>query len=165
VLKPAEAERQRIETLAEAEKQAADHRSRRPCVGHSRAGRSGSGNHLQEGRSRSQGHEPEGRGVPGIQPGGDYRQADHRLAGGGESAGGRRWPNVDKITIVSTGNGETAGMSKITGDMTKIAAQVPALFETLSGMPFSELFAKVRTIGTRRRSRTIRLRRRHRDFG
>jgi len=49
-------------------------------------------------------------------------------------------------------------MSKITGDMTKIAAQVPALFETLSGMPFSELFAKVRTIGTRRRSRTIRLR-------
>jgi flotillin len=55
--------------------------------------------------------------------------------------------NVDKITIVSTGNGDTAGMSKITGDITKMAAQVPALFETLSGMPLSELFAKVRTIG------------------
>jgi flotillin len=38
-------------------------------------------------------------------------------------------------------------MSKITGDMTKMAAQIPALFETLSGMPLSELFAKVRLIG------------------
>ena len=42
--------------------------------------------------------------------------------------------NVDKITIVSTGNGDAAGMNKITGDITKMAAQVPALFETLSGM-------------------------------
>ncbi|MBI3475074.1 MAG: flotillin family protein [Acidobacteria bacterium] len=55
--------------------------------------------------------------------------------------------NVDKITIVSTGNGETAGMNKITGDMTKMAAQIPALFETLSGMPLSELLGKVRQIG------------------
>jgi flotillin len=55
--------------------------------------------------------------------------------------------NVDKITIVSTGNADAAGMNKITGDMTKIAAQIPALFETLSGMPFSDLFAKVRLIG------------------
>jgi len=31
-------------------------------------------------------------------------------------------------------------MSKITGDMTKMAAQIPALFETLSGMPLSDLF-------------------------
>jgi len=55
--------------------------------------------------------------------------------------------NVDKITIVSTGNGDSAGMNKITGDMTKIAAQIPALFETLSGMQMSELFGKVRAIG------------------
>ena len=34
--------------------------------------------------------------------------------------------NVDKITIVSTGDGDAAGMHKITGDMTRIAAQVPA---------------------------------------
>jgi len=55
--------------------------------------------------------------------------------------------NVDKITIVSTGNGDAAGMNKITGDITKMAAQVPALFETLSGMPLHELLAKVRLIG------------------
>jgi flotillin len=55
--------------------------------------------------------------------------------------------NVDKITVISTGNGDAAGLNKITGDMTKMAAQIPALFETLSGMPISELFAKVRLIG------------------
>jgi flotillin len=55
--------------------------------------------------------------------------------------------NVDKITIVSTGNGSASGMHKITGDITEMAAQIPALFETLSGMPLSELFAKVRLIG------------------
>jgi flotillin len=54
--------------------------------------------------------------------------------------------NVDKITIVSTG-GDAAGMNKITGDMAKMAAQIPALFETLSGMQMSELFAKVKSIG------------------
>jgi len=55
--------------------------------------------------------------------------------------------NVDKITIVSTGNADTAGMNKITGDLTQMAAQVPALFETLSGMKMAELFGKVRSIG------------------
>jgi flotillin len=55
--------------------------------------------------------------------------------------------NIDRITIVSTGDGDTAGMNKITGDITKMAAQIPALFETLSGMQMSELFSKVRSIG------------------
>src|SRR6266851_738273 len=54
---------------------------------------------------------------------------------------------VDKITIVSTGNGASSGMHKLTGDMTEIAAQVPALFEALSGTPMSDLLAKVRKIG------------------
>ena len=54
---------------------------------------------------------------------------------------------VDKVTIVSTGNGDAAGSYKLTGDVTKIAAQVPALFEALSGMQMSELLGKVRLIG------------------
>jgi flotillin len=54
---------------------------------------------------------------------------------------------VDKITVVSTGNGHSAGMSKVTGDLTEIAAQVPALFEALSGMPMQELVNKVKQIG------------------
>jgi flotillin len=55
--------------------------------------------------------------------------------------------NVDKITIVSTGNDDASGMNKITADIAKMAAQVPALFETLSGMPLGELLGKVRQIG------------------
>jgi flotillin len=54
---------------------------------------------------------------------------------------------VDKVTIVSTGNGHAAGAHKLTGDITAIAAQVPALFEALSGMQMSELMGKVRGIG------------------
>jgi flotillin len=50
---------------------------------------------------------------------------------------------VDHITIVSTGDGEATGVHKITGDMTKIAAQVPALFEALSGMDIKQLMANV----------------------
>lgn len=55
--------------------------------------------------------------------------------------------NVDKITIVSTGDGDAAGAHRITGDLAAIAAQVPALFESLSGMQMSELLGKVKEIG------------------
>ena len=55
--------------------------------------------------------------------------------------------NVDKITIVSTGDGPSAGAHKLTGDLAAIAAQVPALFESLSGMQMSDLLSKVRLIG------------------
>jgi flotillin len=55
--------------------------------------------------------------------------------------------NVDKITIVSTGNGNAAGMNKVTGDVAAMAAQIPALFETLSGMQLSDLLSKVKMIG------------------
>ncbi len=54
--------------------------------------------------------------------------------------------NVDRITVVSTGDGDSAGLHKITGDLTKMAAQVPALFETLSGMKLSDLLGKVANI-------------------
>ncbi len=82
-----------------------------------------------------------------MEPGRRRGQAHHQAC--------RKWcglspaplANIDKITIVSTGDGEAAGMHKITGDLTKIAAQIPALFETLSGMQMSELLGKVRTIG------------------
>jgi flotillin len=55
--------------------------------------------------------------------------------------------NVDKITIVSTGEGR--GASKLTGEMTEIAAQVPALFEALSGMKMSELMQNVKQMAVR----------------
>ncbi len=57
---------------------------------------------------------------------------------------------VDKITIVSTGDDDAAGAHKITGDMTKIAAQVPALFEALSGMDIKQLMSNVKAIKTKK---------------
>jgi flotillin len=56
---------------------------------------------------------------------------------------------VDKITIVSTGNDTATGANKLTGDMMKIASQIPALFETLSGMNVAELMANVKSMQPR----------------
>jgi flotillin len=58
---------------------------------------------------------------------------------------------VDRITIVSTGDGSAAGAHKITGDMAQMAAQVPALFEALSGMKISDLLSQVKLIGDKSR--------------
>jgi flotillin len=56
---------------------------------------------------------------------------------------------VDKITIVSTGDGKGVGAHKLTGEMTEIAAQVPALFEALSGMKMSELMGNIKQMAQR----------------
>ena len=52
---------------------------------------------------------------------------------------------VDKVTIVSTGSGDnqSLGASRLTGDIMNMAAQVPALFELLSGARFSDLMSRV----------------------
>lgn len=57
--------------------------------------------------------------------------------------------NVDKITIVSTGDAKTTGAAKLTGEMTEIAAQVPALFEALSGMNMKDLMSNVKSMAAR----------------
>lgn len=53
---------------------------------------------------------------------------------------------VDKVTIVSTGaNGSSDGVgaSRLTGDIVNMAAQVPALFELLSGTRIGDLMSRV----------------------
>ena len=53
---------------------------------------------------------------------------------------------VDKITVVSTGgDGENAstGMNRITGDMTNMVAQMPALLETLTGVKLDDMLKNV----------------------
>lgn len=46
---------------------------------------------------------------------------------------------IDKITVVSTDGGAGTGASKLTGDFTKVAAQVPALFEAMTGLSFGKM--------------------------
>lgn len=53
---------------------------------------------------------------------------------------------VDKVTIVSTGseNGHNGmGANRITNDVMNVAAQVPALFELLSGMRISDFMNRI----------------------
>src|SRR5437870_5037086 len=52
---------------------------------------------------------------------------------------------VDKVTIVSTGSDNAHGMgaSRITGDVMNMVAQVPALFELLSGTRIGDLMNRV----------------------
>src|SRR5437660_4060843 len=53
---------------------------------------------------------------------------------------------VDKVTIVSTGSSDGShglGASRLTGDIVNMVAQVPALFELLSGTRISDLMSRV----------------------
>jgi len=54
--------------------------------------------------------------------------------------------SVDKITIVSTGDGKSPGVSQLTGEVAKMVAQVPELFETLTGQKVSDLMSRLRTL-------------------
>lgn len=57
---------------------------------------------------------------------------------------------VDKVTIVSTGDGANGGLgvSRLTHDILNMAAQVPALFELLSGTRVSDLMSHVPNLGS-----------------
>ena len=146
VLKQAEIERQRIETLAAAEKQ----RATIEAEGHASAiraqGEAEAEIIFKKGDAEARAMNVKAEAYQ------EYNQAavvDKLITGLPEVVRALSEPlsKVDKVTIVSTGNGDAAGSYKLTGDITKIAAQVPALFEALSGMQMSDLLGKVRLIG------------------
>jgi len=148
VLKQAEIERQRIQTLAEAEK------SRTMIEADGRAtairaqGEAEAEIIYKKGEAEARAMNVKAEAYQ------EYNQAavvDKLITGLPEVVKALASPlaKVDRITVVSTGNGNAAGMHKITGDLAEMAAQVPALFESLSGMQMSELLGKIRTIGDR----------------
>jgi flotillin len=146
VLKQAEVERQRIETLATAEKQ----KLISEAEGHAAAIRSQGEAEAEiifkKGEAEAKAMNVKAEAYQ------EYNQAaviDRLFTNMPEIVKAIASPlqNIDKVTIVSTGNGDGTGAYKLTGDVTKIAAQVPALFEALSGMQMSELLSKVRLLG------------------
>jgi flotillin len=146
VLKPAEIERKRIETLAEAEKQRLTAEADGRAASTRATGQAEAEIIFKKGEAEAKAMNVKAEAFQ------EYNQAavvDKLLSNMPEIVRALAAPlaNVDKITIVSTGDGASAGMNKITGDMTAMAAQIPALFETLSGMKMSELLAKVKAIG------------------
>ncbi|HTV66001.1 MAG TPA: SPFH domain-containing protein [Bryocella sp.] len=146
VLKQAEIERQRIQTLAEAERQRLMVEAEGRASSIRAQGEAEAEIIFKKGDAEARAMNVKAEAYQ------EYNQAavvDKLLTGLPEVVKALASPlcNVDKITVVSTGNGHSAGLHKITGDITEIAAQVPALFEALSGMQMSELLGKIRTIG------------------
>jgi len=146
VLKQAEIERQRIETLANAEKQRLMAEAEGKAASIRAQGEAEAEIIFKKGEAEAKAMNVKAEAYQ------EYNQAavvDKLITGLPEVVRAMAAPltNVDKITIVSTGNGDATGMHKLTGDMAKMAAQVPALFEALSGMQMSELLGKVRQIG------------------
>jgi flotillin len=146
VLKGAEIERQRIETLAAAEKQRLIAEAEGRASSIRAQGEAEAEIIFKKGESEAKAMNVKAEAYQ------EYNQAavfDKLLTSLPEVVKAMAAPlaNVDRITVVSTCNGDATGMNKITGDFAKMAAQVPALFESLSGVSMSELLSKVRGIG------------------
>ena len=146
VLKQAEVERQRIQTLAEAERQRLTMEAEGRASAIRAQGEAEAEIIFKKGEAEAKAMNVKAEAYQ------EYNQAavvDKLITGLPDVVRALSEPlsKIDKVTIVSTGNGDAAGAYKLTGDITKIAAQVPALFEALSGMQMSDLLAKVRMIG------------------
>lgn len=145
VLKNAEVEKKRIEMLAEAARQKMSIEAEGAAAATRMQGEADADIILRKGEAEAKAMNVKAEAYQ------EWNQAavvDKLITGLPEVVRAMASPlaNVDKITIVSTGDGDSAGMHKITGDLTRIAAQIPALFETLSGMQMSDLLGKVRGI-------------------
>ena len=146
VLKQAEIERQRIETIANAERQRLMSEAEGRAAAIRAEGEAQAEIIFKKGEAEAKAMNIKAEAFQ------EYNQAavvDKLITGLPDVVRALAEPlsKVDKVTIVSTGNGDAAGAYKLTGDVTKIAAQVPALFEALSGMQLSDLLSKVRLIG------------------
>ncbi|HEX2186881.1 MAG TPA: SPFH domain-containing protein, partial [Chloroflexota bacterium] len=133
LVRQAEAERRRIELLAEAERQ----RRTAEAAGQSEAIRLQGTAEAEIVRAKGQA-EADAMHLRAAAYR-EYNQAavlDKLLASMPEvaQAFAQAMGSVDKITVVSTGDGRGSGASAITGEVAKMVAQVPELFETLTGM-------------------------------
>jgi flotillin len=145
VLKAAEIERQRIENMAAAEKNRLTIEAEGRAASIRAQGEAEASIILQKGTAEAKAMSVKAEAYQ------EWNQAavvDKLLTNMADVVRAMAEPlsKVDKITIVSTGNDDAAGAHKITGDMTRIAAQVPALFEALSGMDIKQLMANVMPI-------------------
>jgi flotillin len=148
VLKGAEIERQRIETLASAEKMRLATEAEGRAVSIRAQGEAEAAIIFQKGEAEAKAMNLKAEAYQ------EWSQAavvDKLITNMADVVRAMAEPlsKVDKITIVSTGNDSAAGANKLTGDITKIAAQVPALFEALSGMDMRELMSNVKSMRAR----------------
>jgi flotillin len=173
VLRAAEVEKKRIETLAEAERQREVLRARAVAERTRLEGEASADVVRLTGQAEAEIIEAKGQSeatamqvkAAAYQ---QYNQAailDKLLTQMPEMVRAAAEPlnRVDKITVVSTGgdgDGGTTGMNRITGDMTNLVAQVPALLEALTGFKMDEMLKNVPgtqdTVGSANRTRPAR---------
>jgi flotillin len=146
VTKQAEAERKRIETMAEAQRS----KLATEAAGQAEATRLQGTAEAEIVRAKGQAEaDAMHQKAEAYQ---EYNQAavlDKLISGMPEvvRALSQSLSSVDKITIVSTGDGHNgAGVSQLTGEVAKMVAQVPELFETLTGQKVSDLMGRLRAI-------------------
>src|SRR5215472_662138 len=148
VTKQAEAERRRIEVLAEAQRQ----KLATEAAGQAEATRLQGTAEAEIVRAKGQAEaDAMHMRAEAYQ---EYNQAavlDKLLTGMPEvvRALAQSLASVDKITVVSTGDGRSPGVSQITGEVAKMVAQVPELFETLTGVKVGELMDRLQGIDSR----------------
>ena len=148
VLKGAEIERQRIEALAAAERMRLTTEAEGRAAAIRSQGEAEAAVIFQKGEAEAKAMNVKAEAYQ------DWNQAavvDRLISNMAEVVRAMAEPlsKVDKITIVSTGKDGAAGANKLTGDITRIAAQVPALFEALSGMDIRELMSNVKGMRAR----------------
>ena len=145
VTKPADAERQRIEMMAEAQRT----KLATEAAGQAEATRLQGTAEAEIVRAKGQAEaDAMHQRAEAYQ---EYSQAavlDKLITGMPEvvRALSQSLASVDKITIVSTGDGHNAGVSQLTGEVAKMVAQVPELFETLTGQKISDLMQRLRAL-------------------
>jgi flotillin len=145
VTKPAEAERARIETIAEGQRA----KIATEAAGQAEATRLQGQAEAEIVRAKGQAEaDAMHQKAEAYQ---EYSQAavlDKLITGMPEvvRALSQSLASVDKITVVSTGDGRSAGVSQITGEVAKMVAQVPELFETLTGQKVSDLMQRLRAL-------------------
>lgn len=151
VLKSAEVERKRIEALAEAD------RSRQISIATGRAeaikleGNAEAQSILARGNAEAAAMQSRADAYQ------DYNQAavlDRLMSMMPELAKALAEPlgRIDKITVVSTGdgsNGQGTGVNRITADVATMVAQAPAMLEALTGLTISDLLKSVPGMGNR----------------
>jgi flotillin len=142
VVKQAEAEQSRIEILAEAERQ----RLAREATGEAEATRLKGEADADIVRAKGQAEaDAMHLRAEAYQ---EYSQAavlDKLLTSMPEIARAfsQSLAGVDKITIVSTGDGRSTGASAMTGEVAKMIAQMPEVFEALTGLKVNELMSRL----------------------
>jgi len=145
VTKPADAERQRIQMMAEAQRT----KLATEAAGQAEATRLQGSAEAEIVRAKGEAEaDAMHQRAEAYQ---EYSQAavlDKLITGMPEvvSALSQSLASVDRITVVSTGDGHNAGVSQLTGEVAKMVAQVPALFETLTGQKVSDLMQQLRAL-------------------